>query len=86
MSVEEQFRALTLEMDALKSRVRNFRQTAHWQTDGEWKESVLRNVLGGHLPRHLEPLRGFVTDGEQSSRQIDVLIYDTAKIGSTQIV
>jgi hypothetical protein len=79
MSVEEQFRAQTLELDALKNRVRNFRQTKHWQTDGEWKESVLRTVLSRHLPRHLEPLRGFITDGEQSSRQIDVLVYDNTK-------
>lgn len=79
MGLEEQFKAQTLELEALKNRVRNFSQTKHWQTDGEWKESVLRTVLRRHLPKHLEPLRGFVTDGAQSTRQIDVLIYDSTK-------
>ncbi len=79
MTVEEQFRSMTLELQSLKDRVYHFRHTKHWQTVGEWKELVLRSVLERHLPRHLEPLRGFVTDGRNSSKQIDVLVYDNTK-------
>ncbi len=79
MSVKEQFQTLTMELASLKNRVRSFLQTKNWLTDGEWKESVLRTVLRRHLPTHLEPLRGFVIDGEQFTRQIDILIYDNTK-------
>ena len=79
MPVEEQLRSLTLELQAVKDRVYHFLHTKHWQTVGEWKELVLRNVLERHLPRHLEPLRGFVTDGKNSSKQVDVLVYDNTE-------
>lgn len=79
MGIDEQFLSLTSELMALKDRVRNFRQTRNWQADGEWKELVLRAVLQRHLPSTFEPLRGFVTNGADSSRQTDVLIYDNTK-------
>ncbi len=79
MGQKEQFRRLALELESLKDRVRELLTDPHWLTDGEWKESVLRTILRRHLPKHLEPLRGFVTTGAESSSQIDVLIYDNRK-------
>ena len=68
------------ELEALRDRVRNFSVTTpNWVTDGEWKESVLRSLLKGHLPAHVEPLRGFVVSPHQGSGQIDILLYDTRK-------
>jgi hypothetical protein len=55
------------------------RETIHWQTDGEWKESVVRAFLRRHLPRNIEIGRGFVITEGGPSTQIDVLIYDSAK-------
>lgn len=78
MSVGDQFRSLTDELHALKNRVRDFTDLKQWQADGEWKELVLRSVLSRHLPRTLEPLRGFVTNGWETTTQIDVLIYDNS--------
>jgi hypothetical protein len=43
MKVKAHFESLNRELEALRDRVRNFSVAKpHWQTDGEWKESVLR--------------------------------------------
>ena len=73
------FETLTIELTALKNRVRSFIHNKHWLTDGEWKESVLRAFLRRNLPRNIEIGRGFVITEEGRSTQIDVLIYDAAK-------
>ena len=67
--------SLTQELMSTKNRVRDFIEDAHWLTDGEWKESVLRNVLRRNLPKSVEVGRGFVICGTQSSKQIDILIF-----------
>ena len=79
MRVEDYFRSLTAEVEALKSRVRHLIETNHWQTDGEWKESVIRQVLRRHLPASVSVGRGFVVTAVASSHQLDVLIFDSAK-------
>lgn len=79
MSAKEQFSWLSMELESLKDRVRNLLQDSNWQADGEWKESVLRTILRRHLPKNIEPTRGFVTNGRESSRQIDVLLYNNDK-------
>jgi hypothetical protein len=56
----EYFRSITLELQALKNRVRHFIRDKHWLTDGEWKESVLRAVLRRHLPQSIGVGTGFV--------------------------
>lgn len=76
---ENYFKSLTLELTALKDRIRSFVQDNHWLTDGEWKESVLRAFLRRHLPRNIEIGRGFVITESGLSTQIDVLIYDSTK-------
>ena len=80
MDVKAHFTSLTRELDALRDRVRNFSvATPHWQTDGEWKESVLRSVLRGCLPSHIEPLRGFGVTPACGTGQIDLLLYDNRR-------
>lgn len=79
MDVKTHFRSLTNELEALKNRVRNFIADAHWQTDGEWKESVLRSFLRRCLPVKVEVGRGFVVGPRATSDQIDVLLYSTEK-------
>jgi hypothetical protein len=72
----EYYRSLSREFDALKNRVRSFIRDRHWQTDGEWKESVLRSFLRRQLPRSSEVGRGFVLSSSGQSTQIDILVYD----------
>jgi len=77
MNVGAHYESLTRELEALKDRVRNFDNTRGWLADGEWKESVLRSILRRYLPAGIEPLRGYVVTGRNSSKQIDVLLYDS---------
>jgi hypothetical protein len=66
-----------MELQGLKNRVRHL--VRHWQTDGEWKESVVRSFLRRHLPRTVEVGRGFVVSQRGPSTQVDVLLFDTTK-------
>ena len=75
MDITEHFRSLDLELKAKKSRVRNFIADDHWLTDGEWKESVLRSMLGAHLPDSVKIGRGFVITPNSPSTQCDILLY-----------
>jgi hypothetical protein len=79
MNTTQYFLSLSQELRGLQNRVRNFIDDAHWQTDGEWKESVLRYFLRRNLPRIVEVGRGFVVSPRGHSNQMDVLIYDSAK-------
>jgi hypothetical protein len=78
MDAATYYRSLSQELSALKGRVRNLIDTNHWQTDGEWKESVFRAVLRRHLPSTVAVGRGFIIGPRAPSKQIDVLIYDTS--------
>jgi len=60
MDLNNYFESLGLELDSLKLRVRRLLTSPNWQTDGEWKESVLRQVLRRHLPDTAVVGRGFV--------------------------
>lgn len=79
MNIEEYFKNLTNELSSLKDRVRHYIDDAHWLSDGEWKESVLRAILRRHLPKNIGIGRGFIVDTERASKQIDVLLYDYSK-------
>jgi hypothetical protein len=79
MPVEGYFRSLSQELQALKNRVRYLIEDSHWQTDGEWKESVLRQILRRHLGGGIQVGRGFVVCEAESTHQIDVLLFDSSK-------
>lgn len=76
MDIEAYFKSLSSECSTLKNRVRMLIENKHWPTDGEWKESVLRNMIRRSSPDNLTVGRGFVVNREQCSTQIDVLVYD----------
>jgi hypothetical protein len=75
MDVTSYYKSLTKELESLKDRVRNFIDDAHWLTDGEWKESVLRSILGRRLPDTVKVGRGFIVSEGRTSTQCDVLLY-----------
>lgn len=79
MDTAKYFESITDELQSLKNRIRNFISDAHWQTDGEWKESILRSVLRRYLPNTTGIGKGFIITKEGPSTQIDILIYDTTK-------
>jgi hypothetical protein len=78
MQTEEYFRSISTELDSLKNRVRHLIHDQHWQTDGEWKESVLRTIIQRSAPQNMTVGRGFIVDRDRSSTQIDILIYDNS--------
>lgn len=78
MQTEEYFRSISTELDSLKNRVRHLIHDQHWQTDGEWKESVLRTIIQRSAPLNMTVGRGFIVDRDRSSTQIDILIYDNS--------
>lgn len=75
MNLTRYMQSLTQELMSTKHRVRDFIDDAHWLTDGEWKESVLRQALRRNLPNTVQVGRGFVICNDGPSKQIDVLIY-----------
>ena len=78
MDLVQYFQSLTYECEVLKDRVRHLIDNAHWPTDGEWKESVLRSMIRRSAPESVTVGRGFVVHQEGCSSQIDVLIYDNS--------
>jgi hypothetical protein len=78
MDVEQYFRSLGVEIEALKQRTHHIIAGRHWQTQGEWKESVVRQVLRRHLPATALIGRGFVVSAQAVTTQLDVLIYEAS--------
>lgn len=79
MDISLYFKSLGDELKALQQRVRYLLTDVHWQTDGEWKESVIRKVLRRHLPATALVSRGFVVKSDGATTQIDILIHDASK-------
>ena len=79
MNIEAHLRSIAHELDAQKDRVRNIIADRHWQTDGEWRESILRGIFRRHLPEDVKAVRGLVTTGDGLSTQIDILLYDSTR-------
>lgn len=78
MNIVTYFQSISSECETLKNRVRMFINDAHWATDGEWKESVLRSIIRRSAPESVTIGRGFVVAPGWQSTQIDVLVYDNA--------
>jgi hypothetical protein len=69
--------SLTLELHALKDRVRNL--VKHHPTDGGYKEAALRAMLRRHLPDSFNIGNGFIVTPDGHSTQVDLLITDGSK-------
>ncbi|PEM44326.1 DUF6602 domain-containing protein [Bacillus toyonensis] len=78
MNMIRYFSSISDELSSLKYRIRNLMDDPHWLTDGEWKESVLRNILRRYLPETIAVGRGFIYSPNRCSTQIDILLYDVS--------
>lgn len=82
MDTKEFHKSTVKELLAVKDRVRNL--ISHWGEDGRYKEAVLKTVIQRFLPEQYKIGTGFVVrqtrqrGNHESSKQIDLLIYDTA--------
>jgi hypothetical protein len=73
-------KSIAEELRSTKDRIRQLIDQEHWLSDGEHKESILRNILRSRLPESVRIGRGFVcfprsaNGSKKSSGQIDILI------------
>ena len=73
-------KSISSDLTSAKDRIRNLIGSAHWLTDGEYKESILRKVIENFAPEVFRIGRGFVcypssqNTGKKCSTQIDILI------------
>lgn len=70
------------ELAARASRVRNLIGTAHWPSDGAYKEHLLREIITRHVPNFIQTSRGFVRpllDSNACSPEIDILVADPTR-------
>jgi hypothetical protein len=71
------------ELAAKANRVRDLIGSAHWLTDGQHKEEILKSHLRKYLPAGLNVTRGFIVDPTKKdtvSKEIDILITDNKSI------
>ncbi|MDA8239282.1 MAG: hypothetical protein M0Z67_02800 [Nitrospiraceae bacterium] len=76
---KEYHKSIAEELRSTKDRIRNLIGAAHWQSDGEHKEAVLRKTLRLHLPETLHVGKGFVCCHDRTSSQTDILVTDRNK-------
>jgi hypothetical protein len=68
------------ELISVRNRIRQLIGDAHWLTDGEHKEAIIRRILRNHVPEIMRVGKGFVYYAEQRvSNQLDILLTDTRK-------
>lgn len=73
-------KSITQELVSVQNRVRNLIGDAHWLSEGEYKESVLRKVLQSHVPDTIRVGRGFIFyENSDLSHQVDVLLTDKSR-------
>ncbi|MBZ4646927.1 MAG: hypothetical protein JG777_2416 [Clostridia bacterium] len=77
MDLLNYYKSIGEEICSTKDRIRFLMNNTHFLTDGELKESILRQVIRRYLPEHIKIARGFIHNGEACSSQVDVLIYDS---------
>lgn len=75
MDINQRYIDLNDEISALKNKVFNLINNAHMLSIGEWKESILREILSKQLP-NIGIGTGFVVAENKCSTQIDIIIYD----------
>ncbi len=71
--------SLNAELQTQATRVRDLIGDAHWLSDGEHKESIVRHLVERYIPDGFEVTSGFAINVEnpnQPSRQLDVVVVD----------
>lgn len=77
MSLIEYHKSVGLELTNTKNRVRDLLGAEfHKYSDGKHKESILRSVLGRHLPKAISAKNGFIRiNDELVSSEIDIVLF-----------
>lgn len=86
--ISSYFESWSNELTAKANRVRNLIGDAHWLTDGQHKEELLKSHLKNYLSGYLRITRGFVVDPLEEgtiSKEIDILISGRSNIPALMI-
>ena len=70
--------SVAIELLASRNRVRYFIGSSHWPEDGRFKEMLLMNYLKKNLPSNVTVGTGFVKNEGETTKQIDLIIYDNS--------
>lgn len=70
--------SITMELLAARNRVRYFIGNRHWGEDGRYKEVLLINYLKKILPANVSVGTGFVRNGNEVTKQIDIIVFDNS--------
>ena len=70
--------SVAIELLASRNRVRYFIGSSNWPEDGRFKEMLLMNYLKKNLPSNVSVGTGFVKNGEETTKQIDLIVYDNS--------
>ena len=70
--------SISTELLASRNRVRYFIGSSNWPEDGRFKEMLLMNYLKKNLPSNVSVGTGFVKNGEETTKQIDLIVYDNS--------
>ncbi|MCB2191423.1 MAG: hypothetical protein KQI62_07655 [Deltaproteobacteria bacterium] len=80
MTVERNFKrffeSISSELQATQNRIRDLIGSAHWGTEGSYKEIILREIIKRHLPEVFHVGTGFASGTASTSHQTDILITD----------
>ena len=72
----EFLKSWSAEINSKADRVRDLIGPAHWLSDGNYKEALIRSFVKTYVPVSLSIGHGFVKDSEQLSKEQDILIID----------
>lgn len=70
-------KSIAMEFNAIKDRVRNLIGSTHWGEEGSYKEVMVMKFLKKFLPNNIEVGTGFIKEKNNTSTQIDIIIYDS---------
>jgi hypothetical protein len=78
-------KSITKELDIVRNRVRDLIGSAHWGSDGNFKEAILRNSINKFLPKNVSIGTGFIIqsnedqiEGVRVSHQLDIIVFDNS--------
>lgn len=79
MKSKPDFLAHALGIEKALSSVRDLSRelSQHWPTDGEHREAILKKIISKKIPRKYIVSSGFIVGDDETSPQVDVLIYDS---------
>lgn len=69
-------KSIAQEFKTQEKRVRQLIDAANWAEEGRYKEILVMNYLKKTIPKQFAVGTGFVKNGKEITKQIDIIVYD----------